>query len=96
MTGCCSTTAANLRGYLNEARKMDADELSRINNPLARGAIAAIQRAARRARREALATKTAIVVSRDGRLEWLADGRSTDEAAGQLVATAAAEGQADR
>lgn len=75
---------------------MDADELSRIKDPLARGAIAAINRAAQRARREALATKTSIVVSQDGRLEWLADWRLTDEAAGQSGAGHAAEGQADQ
>jgi hypothetical protein len=57
-TGCCSTTAANRRDYLNETKTMDANDLSRIDDPLARGAIAAIHRAAHRARREALATKT--------------------------------------
>jgi len=75
---------------------MNADELSRINDPLARGAIAAINRAAKRARREALATKTAIVVSHDERLEWLADWRLTGEAAGQPGATDAPEGHSDQ
>lgn len=75
---------------------MDADDLSRINDPLARGAIAAINRAAQRARREALATKTAIVVAQDGRLKWLADWRLTEQPAGQPGATDAAEGQVDQ
>ncbi len=74
---------------------MDADELSRIDDPLARGAIAAIHRAAQRARREALATRTAIIIAQDGRLEWLEDWRLTGEAAGQPGATDAAEGRAD-
>jgi hypothetical protein len=74
---------------------MDADDLSRINDPLSRGAIAAMNRAAQRARREARATKTAIVVAQDGRLKWLEDWRLTEEAAGQPGATDAAEGRAD-
>jgi hypothetical protein len=95
MTGCCSTTAANRRDHLNEAKTMDADDLSRINDPLVRGAIAAIHRAAQRARREALATKTSIVVSQDGCLKWLADRRLTGGAAGQPGATDAAEDRAN-
>ena len=74
---------------------MDADELSRIKDPLSRGAIAAINRAAQRARRDALATRTAIVVAQDGHLKWLEDWRLTGEAAGQPGATDAAEGRAD-
>ena len=73
---------------------MNAGELPGVNDPLVRGAIAAINRAAQRARREAVATKTAIVVSRNGRLEWLGDVQLKGEAVGQPGATDAAEGQA--
>jgi hypothetical protein len=74
---------------------MDADDLSRINDPLVRGAIAAIHRAAQHGRREALTTKAAIVVAQDRRLKWLADRRLTGGAAGQPGATDAAEDRAN-
>ena len=57
---------------------MNAGQLSKARNPLLPAALAAIKRAAQRARREALATGTAIVVSRDGRLARL-EGKDMTE-----------------
>jgi hypothetical protein len=52
---------------------MKADQLEKARNPLLPAAMQAIQRAAKRARQEALRTHTGIVVERSGqieRIEW--------------------------
>ncbi len=75
---------------------MNVEPISNARNPLLPAALAAIQRAAQRARREALATHTAIVISRQGRLVRLEEQDVREEAAdhGQEVDRGA--GQVDR
>lgn len=46
---------------------MNAEDISKANNPDLRGSLAAMQRAAQLARQIAIQTNTAIVVVRDGK-----------------------------
>ncbi len=51
---------------------MKTDQLKKARNPLLPAAMVAIQRAAQRARQVARQTHTSIVVSRAGKIEWIA------------------------
>ena len=60
---------------------MKADQLDKARNPLLSGAMEAIQRAAQRARKEALRTHTAIVIARGERIERIEWNQLSDSAA---------------
>ncbi len=58
------------------------DQLVKARNPLLPAAIIAIQRAAQRARRDAMLTHTAIVIARVGRLVRIEAYQLREQAAG--------------
>ncbi|MBT3039312.1 MAG: hypothetical protein G8D81_04885 [gamma proteobacterium symbiont of Clathrolucina costata] len=59
---------------------MKADQLDNARNPLLPAAMVAIQRAAYRARQEALRTHTGIIITRAGRIERIDWNRVSESA----------------
>lgn len=74
---------------------MNPEQVSMARNPLMPAALAAIKRAAQRARREALATHTAILITRQGRIVRLEESDIREQEDSKERAIGRSEGQVD-
>ena len=74
---------------------MNPEQVSKARNPLLPAALAAIKRAAQRARREALATHTAILITRQGRIVRLEESDIREQEDSKERAIGRSEGQVD-